>query len=1154
MSNLFKRLLLLLIPGLMFSLSVKGDDTEVYVDLVNLSDEEIAPNIMLILDNSGSMRGGAGGTSNYNSDVSYAGSENYTGGAGDDQYYYLYRRYSGSYKVYVNKVHQSNIDSSCTTVATGISHLQYVQYDADVSAGENWQAMCDDRDEQRDLAACLFDPSPTGHAVQCLSSPGTETVCNRHGENCREQEIAPDDTTHLYFVSANHHNYLQSYYRINVMKKAVKDMMDDIYVKGGLTKVALMNFNAQNGGKVIQEFVDATDLSHSTSIKQSVDLMEPGGFTPLAETLWEAGNYFRGLAPDYSGSNAESQSGGQFISPIQYECQKNHLVLLTDGAPRKDNESDSKITAITPVSRSIYSDYACESPDDGEIACFPRIANWLYHTDHSTGSAGGTHSSGVSAGARKNLPGTQNITVYTVGLDLDTKDLKDAASNTDGNAATSENYYSPSSATDLSSALTSILDQVEFETDTFVAPAVAVNAYNGLQHRDELYFALFQPGSTPRWTGNIKKYKLEDGILVDATGKAATNSEGFFSSDSLSFWTTPTNWGNTGDSSDIAPDGEVISYGGFAHELAAPAARNILTFTGTPPSIPSSGGVLLNTRLPTPITSSTAVTTEHLGLGVSNTATESEATDVVNFAYGGEKGNSTSSHYLADFIHNQPTVITYRILDADSNSFDDTLFATSNMGFFHAIDADDGSEVFSYIPKELLPNLTSYYQDAGTFSDKVYGLDAPMTVWRYDEDKDGDVVTASGLADGNDHVYIYQGMRRGGKTLYALDVTVRNSPRLLWQITGGSGGTSGFKDLGYTWSVPQRATIRTWGCTPPSSDSEACDREVLFFGGGYDNKHDTAPDSSLDEGSAIFMVDAKTGELLWSAGKSGHTFTSNKMNNSFTANVTPADITGDGYVDFIFAVDILGSVWRFDVDFEATGKNTFAKGGIVAELGGTGDDLRRFYNAPDVSYQRARGEAAYLSIAIGSGYRASPRDETINDSLFVVYDDHAFTTPDNYSYTVNVSDLAAINTSQLTDRAAASFTKGWYFPLDASEGEKILSKTVTFDDILLVPTFLPNAHSSCEGSTGIGRYYLIDLVRGKSVLKDDAGNLQVFSQLQHGGVPPDPAIIFTQRCKEGCGDGETPIYEPDLVACIGTECIDDSDFDLSLHRTYWREN
>ncbi|WP_159931199.1 pilus assembly protein [Oceanicoccus sp. KOV_DT_Chl] len=1085
---------------LLASATTWADDTEVYLEQSALEDYEIRPNVLFIMDTSGSMGlpvDANNGTSseeernNFNSNTTYPSEVNYSGGAGDSDYVYLYSKpntFADQY-IYFNKVHRTQFTCNTSTLNDTTpyetSTTKYVY-----ETGGTWDSASVNSRTSAQMcfygdASCGFVPEENGARVDCQDEKDYITYDSRYTDGSADVS--------LYAVSANYHNYLQNYYRYTALQQVVRDLIDQNYD----INLSLMRFNSGSGGYIFQESLlaeDTTDASNANqlTLRNSVDaLYEFDDSTPLSEVLWEGYRYMRGLHADWgnnSGTNTPSaaySSGSTYNSPIDYECQKSYLILLTDGAPTSDGGSNADIQN--------HFGGTCSGN------CLDELAGMI----HYDGADERDHSS---------LDLTQPMTVHTVGFGAATDEdlLIDTARNGGGE------YKQADSAAELLLALKELFKQTEFEKDTFVAPAVAVNAYNGLQHRDELYFALFQPASTPRWTGNIKKYKLKNGKLVDANNAEAVDTNtGYFKNSALSYWTTQTNWAPgvdydiDGDDNDIEPDGSQISLGGFAYEFAAPASRNILTYMGSAPTLPSTGGVSLTTQLPTPITSSTVVTTVDLGLGASDATTEAIATNVVDFARGGAVGETVSNHFLADFVHNQPTVVTYRTIDADNDEFDDTLFAASNMGFFHAIDADDGSEIFSYIPKELLPNLTTYYQNSGTFSDKVYGLDSPMAVWRHDDNKNGSIVTAAGIVETDEHVYIYQGMRRGGKTLYALDVSNRSVPKLLWQVTGGGGtnGTSGFDDLGQTWSVPQRATIKTWGCTPPADDSHACDREVLFFGGGYDTKHDTAPDSSDDEGNAIFMVDATTGELLWSAGKTGHTINSTDMTNSFPANVTPADITGDGYIDFLFAVDVLGSLWRFDFDIEANSANDFATGGVIAELGGTGSELRRFYNAPDVSYQRERGVSAYLSIAIGSGWRAHPLNKDVNDYLFMIYDSHAFNVPTDYTYMG--SDPIGLNhlaTASLTNGIVSTpvNSSGWALALDSSLGEKMLTKTVTFDNQLLFSTFLPDASLSCDGKTGNGRYYFLDVLSGQSVLS----NNRLFQELEHGGIPPSPPLFF----------------------------------------------
>ncbi len=58
-----------------------------------------------------------------------------------------------------------------------------------------------------------------------------------------------------------------------------------------------------------------------------------------------------------------------------------------------------------------------------------------------------------------------------------------------------------------------------------------------------------------------------------------------------------------------------------------------------------------------------------------------------------------------------------------------------------------------------------------------YGLDGSMEVARIDRNNDGAIDY-----DDGDRVYLYFGMRRGGYHYYAVDVTTRTSPKLMWRI------------------------------------------------------------------------------------------------------------------------------------------------------------------------------------------------------------------------------------------------------------------------------------------------------------------------------------------------------------------------------------
>jgi len=1146
-----------------------ADDTEIFLKQAALPAEQLRPNVVFILDTSGSMGlpvdTDLNGTSsrkerdNYVSSTTYEGFANNSGGMGDSNYVYLYQNpntYADQY-IYYNKVHTSqmlcNMSTLNDTTPYRTSSDRYVfNINGSWSTGagqspNNWNSRSDPLCAEHE-ASCGYAAGPTGPLVDCKSEENRVTRDDRYPSD--------NESNRLFAVSANYHNYLQSYYRYTVLQTVMKDLIDENYD----INMSLMRFNGGSGGYVFHESIlaqdedDVTDANQQSLRNAIDDIFEFDDSTPLTEVLWESYRYLKGTSADYgndSGTNTASgaySSGTTYNSPIDYECQKSHVILLTDGAPTSDTGRDSSIEGNSYVGSNCSGN------------CLDEFSGWM----RNNGAALRDHS---------DLDLIQDIKVHTIGFGsaVDATLLENAAANGGGD------YKSASTASELLSAFRDIASQTVFEKDTFVAPAVAVNAYSGLQHRNELYFALFQPTASPRWSGNIKKYKLVNGKITDSSTPAleAVNSvTGYFDKDALSYWTTATNWDGQdhdqdNNTSDAEPDGNQISYGGIAYELTSPNTRNMYTYIGAALTNTGSTPSPYNLTSSDLATGNTAITTDLLGLGASDASTELERTALITWARGGDPAAPPLNYYVGDFIHNRPSVVTYTtttVLEdgVEVPAFDDTVFAASNVGFLHAIDTATGAEEFAYIPQELLGNLAVYYQDSGSFSDKVYGLDAPMKIWRNDVNNNGNIITA-GTVDSGDHVYIYQAMRRGGTHIYALDATLRNSPKLLWQIDGtayDATPTGDYRDLAQTWSVPQKATIKSWGCIPSSASDDSCDRTVLFFGGGYDTDHDIATSpSSGDKGNAIYMVDAITGALLWSAGNGGHhDLNLSDMNNSIPANVTVSDVDGDNYADFLFAVDIQGNVWRMDFDHEATNAASFSYGGKIAELGGSGNDFRRFFNAPDVAYFAERGITPFLTVSIATGYRASPNETDINDHLFVLYDKHALYRPidalgdPEYDYVGGSAKITLSDMADVSNILSQPTIHGWYLPL-TGPGEKGLSRTITFSDQIVMTTFLPSIADSCEGAEGSGRYYLLNALTGASSF--DSGVR--FKNLIHGGIPPEPAVIFTNEevCIGNCDDvddsNDIEEERTELVVCVGTECFDDM-LDQTIQKSYWREN
>ncbi len=270
----------------------------------------------------------------------------------------------------------------------------------------------------------------------------------------------------------------------------------------------------------------------------------------------------------------------------------------------------------------------------------------------------------------------------------------------------------------------------------------------------------------------------------------------------------------------------------------------------------------------------------------------------------------------------------------------------------------------------------------------------------------------------DEFVYMYIGMRRGGKRIYAFDVTPNGiltddttgqiQPKLLWVIDGDI--DPDYAGLGQTWSRPQVTSVR-FNCSgqacddndATTDDSEA--RTVLIFGGGYDsNQDDTINDPAGTGtdlvGNGIYIVDPEDGtRILWISNTgSGADLELANMDFSIPSNLTLVDGSADGEVDRIYVGDTGGQLWRIDLaedlDTNSPGDSAGARLADIACTDGTRPDCtgtngtdvqdrRKFFYPPDVTFVRdsvftdpSNDDASiYDLVTIATGDRADPTDK-----------------------------------------------------------------------------------------------------------------------------------------------------------------------------------
>jgi len=758
--------------------------------------------------------------------------------------------------------------------------------------------------------------------------------------------------------------------------------------------------------------------------------------TPLS---WTGGELYTPPDCDQVDPNAVAcvdervPDGAIYSAPVAGSCQANQIVLLSDGS------------ATTGSGRSRIADMIgggeCAVRDNAREECGIELSEWLKDGDPSSSRA--------------------PIITHTVGFNFSNDFLRDLA------AAGGGRFQEASSASELAGVFRNIVDAAATIDTGFVAPAATVSQFNRLANRNDVYFAMFRPSLTTRWDGNLKRYEInkppgqDEAILVDALVQPAIDeSSGEFAPGAKSFWT------------DGLADGADVAAGGAAHELALP--RTLYTYEGAP-----SGAAPLSVFG----VDNAAIDAAALGIdpagGEYRARLLAWASGVDVLDVDGDGDFTEVRHQIGDPMHSSPFVLSYP--GTEEGETRSIVFVGTNEGFLHAIDAEDGSETFGFIPPELFGNLDDFFADrvvvreAGEH-DRPYGLDGEIGGWHEDLDRDG-------LVDVGESAYLYFGMRRGGRNYYALDVSDPDAPSLAWVIRGGSGD---FAELGQTWSTPVHTRVR---------DGSA-ERDVLVFGAGYDAGGDARtvrePATEDSVGRGLFVVDAKTGDRLAHVGPTFHS----DLDYSIPSTVSVVDIDLDGFADMFWVGDTGARVWRFDI--ETGGDGTLAeriRGSVAADLGSVGTlAARRFHYPPDVTLVQDEDGTVFMNVGIGSGWRAHPLDTTVEDRFYMLRTTDYFGPPrdddGNVAYPSAVTESALFDASAATTRTAGAteVENGWYlrFP---SNGEKVLGAALTVDGQVLFTSYVPEAEAEtsdgCSVSVGGGRLYALDAITAEAVIDLD---------------------------------------------------------------------
>jgi type IV pilus assembly protein PilY1 len=212
-------------------------------------------------------------------------------------------------------------------------------------------------------------------------------------------------------------------------------------------------------------------------------------------------------------------------------------------------------------------------------------------------------------------------------------------------------------------------------------------------------------------------------------------------------------------------------------------------------------------------------------------------------------------------------------------------------------------------------------------------------------------------------------------------------------------------------------------------------------------------------------------------------------------------------------------------------------GGVFASLGNADEGThpnsssRRFYNAPDVSLMKIDGRFV-INIALGSGFRAHPINEEIQDRFYALRDKQPFQafSQSTYDSLTAITDGATglIDVTGVASPVVGPSALGWKLLLNQPSwgGEKVLSEARTFNNRILFSSFTPEASASARNACVVSgvknTFYAINALNGEILVQND---------LQQTGIAPTPVILFPPP--DGPGPSDPP---PDPEPCVGDNC------------------
>jgi type IV pilus assembly protein PilY1 len=875
--------------------------------------------------------------------------------------------------------------------------------------------------------------------------------------------------------SGSMNNFVDGKRKIATARDVAKKLIDN----NKTLRWGLFSFDPNSNAKA--GILQAPVGSSQDTLNTAINGLGPDTWTPLGEALFEMTRYWAGEKSYYG------KITGNYTSPIQYRCQKNFNIVITDGVSTKDNEipglpdkpsgvdyttytsegvaqtktfkacvnknTVSSVTCPEKLEESLVNNAFVGTSDDASSygRSMRDVAMFAYDKDMRVGGTDGDGKSFDDPKFQK-----QNVATYTVGFAL-----KDSAGNDYDEptlVATAKvgygKYYRAGNEQALLDALTNAVNSI----------VASISNAGGVAAQSETTAVgnkVFQPVFNPNgWYGELRCYDL------DANGNLIT--------------------GGCTNPKAVIP---------------AAASRNIYTSKVVLADSPPTSKFVFDDS-----TGFTAMTTNQKSLLGS---TDLDRKKVINFIRGSDITGfrARPNGLLGDIIDGQPAVVSVPAgitTDAaysafiSANSSRGIVLIGANDGMLHAFSIANMSELMAYIPSAVYPHLTAL-----TATDYGQSTGTPHTFHVNGTLRQQDVKFGSGWK-----TIVASGLGQGGQGFLTVDATNESTMRSLSTVKW-EWNDQNDSEMGNSFAAPLIYNVRTSASTVVPA---------VILANGYSNSYDdtgvggkkTAADSS-----ALYILNADTGALIKKISVTDGSGTNLGAGLSSPAGV---DFGQDGILDYVYAGDMNGKVWRFDLT-DSNPDNFKVYTTPIFDAGPTHPIVMRPAIKP---VSKSDGTSLGNLVLFGTGKLLTDADRTdvTTQSFYAVLDDMSSTqgtvpradlqqrtidsetTLSSTDTTVRAGTYRKISTSPSLDltSTAPGTKKGWYLDFPATT-ERLVTSPMLFDDKLLFGTGITQSSEKCLPG-GKGWVMGLDPMTG-SVTKSSRGKEFSFIDVKLDGKSTD---------------------------------------------------